>query len=97
MKSPYKANEEVGMVEASHQEGDGGFHRLEIFLKKSKKKKTTRTFGWFPNKEEARSLQPTTASTNPTPLLAFLPFVFLPGKETIMKTMMVIKKMFING
>ena len=29
----------------------------------------------------ARSLQPTTASTKPTPLLVFFPFVFCPGKK----------------
>ena len=49
-------------------------------VKKKKKRNQERTFGWSPSKDEARSLQPTTASTKPTPLLALLPLGVLPGK-----------------
>ena len=46
-----------------------------------KKRNEERTFGWSPSKDDARSLQPTTASTNPTPLLVLLPLGFFPGKN----------------
>ena len=45
-----------------------------------RKQDPERTFGWSPSKDDARSLQPTTASTKPTPLLALLPLGVLPGK-----------------
>ena len=76
---PSKANEEVCMVDASHQKANTGFHCLwDIF---QKRKLRLRTFGWFPTSEEARSLHPTTASTKPRPRRA-PPVVFFPGVET---------------